>query len=283
MLTAHANAKINWSLSIRGRRPDGYHLLDMLMQSISLHDTLTFEPDDALTLSVDGKEGWDEQNLVCRAASLLQEAGGVRRGARITLTKRIPAMAGLGGGSADGAAALIALNELWQLCWPSERLLALGLTLGADLPFCLTGGLRRVRGIGERLDVLTPPPSPGLILIMPDGGLSTGAVFHRWDDAPAPQPTDNDAAARALCAGDYALLDALAFNDLAAPAQALSSAVGAALHDMAACGARFARMSGSGSCCFGVFDDPDAALTQLNRRWPTSFAVTTRPQGVEFV
>ena len=117
---------------------------------------------------------------------------------------------------------------------------------------------------------------------MPDGGLSTGAVYAGYDRAPAPHPFSGEAAVHALCAGDYSLLNRLAFNDLTPPAQRLSDAVGKAIDDLYACGARFARMSGSGSCCFGVFDDPAAALSALKPRWPKIFSVETRPRGVEF-
>ena len=283
MLTVRANAKINWSLSITGLRADGYHELDMLMQSVSLYDTLTFEPASELSLSVDGRPApWDEKNLVCRAAMRLREVCGVKRGARIALVKRIPAMAGLGGGSADGAAALLSLNRLWSAGLSLEALLGIGLSLGADLPFCLTGGLLRVRGIGERLEALTAPASPGLVLVMPDDGLSTSAVFSRYDDAPRALPTDNAAAAQALCEGDFERLNLLAHNDLTLPAQALNPGVEAVVDDMLACGARFARMSGSGSCCFGVFDDPDAAFAALKARWRRVYRVETRPCGVEF-
>ena len=207
MLKTHANAKINWALAIEGRRDDGYHEMDMLMQSISLHDTLTFEESDALSLSVNGAAPvWDDKNLVCRAAELLRRETGCRRGAAIALEKRIPARAGLGGGSADGAAALRALNRLWALHLSEERLLELGLSLGADFPFCLTGGLQRVRGIGERLTKLRANVSPELILAMPDEGLSTGAVFQAFDAAQAPRRADMDAAQAALLSGDYARL-----------------------------------------------------------------------------
>ena len=280
MLTARANAKINWSLAITGLRAGGYHELDMLMQSISLHDTLTFESARRLEFSVDGRGTWDDKNLVCRAAAMLWDFYRPGDGVSIALTKRIPAMAGLGGGSADAAATLIALNKLWNLRLTKQALCRWGLFLGADLPFCLTGGFQRVSGIGERLEPLPEAPSPGLVLVMPDEGLSTGAVFSRFDDAPHPLPTDNAAAARALCAGDFARLDGLAFNDLASPAIALNPAVGAAIDDMLSCGARFARISGS--CCFGVFDDPSAACAALKARWPAVYRVETRPCGVEF-
>ncbi len=283
MLTVRANAKINWALAVTGRRSDGYHELDMLTQSVSLHDTLTFEAADELSLSIDGgPAGWSEDNLVCRAASLLKRTSGITGGAHITLVKRIPAMAGLGGGSADGAAALRALNRLWNLRLPAEELRRLGLSLGADFPFCLTGGLQRVRGIGERLAALPAPPSPGLVLIMPDGGLSTGAVFGCLDQHSTNRRADHGAASDALCAGDYARLDKLAFNDLTASAQALSPAVSLALEDLRAAGSPFVRMSGSGSCCFGVFDDPIAACERLRPRWPAIWLADTCSDGVEF-
>ena len=283
MLTARANAKINWSLSITGRDGRGYHELDMLMQSISLHDTLSFEPCDALTLSVNGQPGgWDEKNLVCRAAALLRHVCGAAAGARIALEKRIPAMAGLGGGSADAAATLLALNRLWRLNLSEERLLELGLKIGADVPFCLTGGFQRVRGIGEWLEPLPAPPPAKLALMMPENGLSTAAVFGQYDRSPAPLPSDNAAAAQALMAGDFARLNDLAFNDLTAPAAVLNPGVHEALSDLRTAGARFARMSGSGACCFGVFDDP-AACAVLKARHLQTWLVETRPCGVEFV
>ena len=281
MLTARANAKINWSLAITGVGTDGYHQLDMLMQSVSLCDTLAFEPARRMTFSVDGRDAWDEKNLVCRAASLLYDTCRPDTCVSIALEKRIPAMAGLGGGSADAAATLIALNRLWALRLSLDALCRMGLSLGADVPFCLTGGLQRVRGIGERLEPLTAPPSPGLVLVMPEAGLSTGAVFGAYDRASAPQKTDNAAAAQALLNGDFQGLDALAHNDLMPPAQVLCPEVSAILADMAALGARFCRMSGSGSCCFGVFDHPEAAFIALKAKHPRAWRVETRPAGVE--
>ena len=284
MLKVHANAKINWALAITGRRDDGYHEMDMLMQSISLHDTLTFEESDALFLSVNGGAPvWDDKNLICRAADLLRQETGCRRGAAIALKKRIPARAGLGGGSADGAAALRALNRLWALHLSEERLLELGLSLGADFPFCLTGGLQRVRGIGEKLTKLRGSASPELILAMPDEGLSTGAVFQAFDAAEAPARADMDAAQSALLSGDYEQLKLCAVNHLTRPAETMSPAVARAIGDFYAAGALFAAMSGSGSCVFGAFDAPERAFAALETRYPIIFRAQTRETGVEFV
>lgn len=183
--TVLARAKINWSLNILGVRPNGYHELDMLMQPISLADELVFEPADALSLTVGGAPG-DENDLVLKAARALAELarqhGMKTSGARICLTKRIPSRAGLGGGSADCAETLKALNRLWNLNFPMETLLELGAKLGADVPFCLTGGLARVLGIGERIEPLSNPPRCALVLITPGGGLSTPEVFRAYDE-----------------------------------------------------------------------------------------------------
>ena len=151
----HAYAKINWALDTVGLRDDGYHLLDTIMQSISLHDDITIEPDSRLFLSVADAPHvpCDESNLILRAAEALRRHTGTAAGARITLRKRIPVGAGLGGGSTDAAAVLRALNDMWGLGLPEETLYEIGLSLGADVPFCLHGGLCRAQGIGE---ILTP-------------------------------------------------------------------------------------------------------------------------------
>lgn len=284
MLRVRANAKINWMLNITGVRPDGYHEMDMLMQSVSLCDNMTFENSDDLSLSINGMPPqWDENNLICRAAELLKRECGCPMGAAMTLEKRIPARAGLGGGSADGAAALRALNTLWNLRLSEGDLLHLGLSLGADFPFCLTGGLQRVRGIGERLSRLNAPASPEILLVMPDEGLSTGAVFRAFDAQARFETAEADRAQSALLTGDYAALRKYAVNHLASPAGAISPAVNRAVEDLYAAGASFAVMSGSGSCVFGVFDRVQAAQTTLEARYERVFHVKTCAQGVEFL
>ncbi len=259
MPTIQAHAKINWALNITGRRADGYHLLDMLMQTIDLADDLTVEPADGLTLTVDGAPA-GEENLVLRAAMSLNRHAGTHCGASMALTKRIPARAGLGGGSADCAAALIALNGLWGLNIPDKALLRIGEKLGADVPFCLTGGLAVVRGIGEDiLSVETPPRIP-LVLVTPGGGLSTAEVFKLWDAGGWPEiELDNLALADAVCRRDLAVVDRLCANALTAPAISLMPEIGRLIDRMRALGAGAAFMTGSGSTVVGAFDDPAAA------------------------
>ena len=255
-----AHAKINWGLNIVGRRPDGYHLLDMLMQSIALCDDLTIEPAEELSLTVNGTVPLDaEQNLVMRAARKLQAEYGVRCGARMALTKRIPARAGLGGGSADGAAALLALAELWGI-EEGEDLLRLGLALGADVPFCMMGGLARVSGIGEIVEPVQGAPELPLVLVTPGGGLSTAEVFRLWDNGSWPEtPLDTAALGEALYRRDLKAVDALSANALTAPALALMPEIGEAMARLRALGAGAVFMSGSGSTVVGAFDDETKA------------------------
>lgn len=260
-ITIKAHAKINWSLNILATRDDGYHQLDMLMQSLELCDVLSFENARWLTLDVDGQSlPVGGRNLIIKAAQALNDYMGQRRGARIQLKKHIPVCAGLGGGSADCAATLLALNRLWNLRLNLNTLMSIGKTLGADVPFCLTGGLARVGGIGEELRPLPSPPRIPLAMVTPGGGLSTARVFHAWDEGHYPiVPADMDALADALSRGDLIQAQALSFNALEAPAIALLPAVAQAMDAFTRLGAQFVRMTGSGSTVFAAFSTPEQA------------------------
>ncbi len=250
-----APAKINWTLNVTGVRPDGYHELDMLMQTVELHDRLELEEDERLTLSCDREDApCDERNLVMRAARALQAACGCKRGARMRLAKRIPSQAGLGGGSSDCASALRGLNALWGLNLDEERLREIGLRLGADVPFCLTGGLCRARGLGEALTPL-PSRSRRVLLVKPAQGLSTPEVFHAFDRLARPDSADNEAAARALALGDDELLARSARNMLTDAAISLCPEVRETLCALRELGASFCAMSGSGSACLALFPE----------------------------
>lgn len=260
-LTVKAPAKINWSLSICGDLPGGYHALDMLMQSIELCDILTFESARFLTLNVNGQRlPSGDRNLVIRAANALNDTMGTRKGAHITLKKNIPARAGLGGGSADCAAALIALNRLWGFNLPLKTLQQIGLTLGADVPFCLQQGLCRAQGVGEILTPLENAPAIPLAMITPGGGLSTPAVFKAWNDGGYPMtPVDTCGLADALISGDFTRAQALSHNDLEAPAISLMPEIGELIEKFRSLGAAFVRMTGSGSTVFAAFKTDEQA------------------------
>ena len=224
-ITVRAQAKINWSLDVCAGRDDGYHELDMLMQRIDLSDTLTFERARFLTLTVGGRtlsEGG--RDLVLQAAQALNDHMGRHYGARITLAKHIPIRAGLGGGSADCAATLIALDRLWGLRLPMQELLKIGRKLGADVPYCIA------------------------------------QVFSEYDRVGGTLGLDNAALAQAILARDLDGMDRLCGNALEAPSISLMPEIGAALRALRAAGARVARMSGSGSAVFGVFRTAAEAL-----------------------
>ncbi len=167
MIRAATPAKINLALEVLRRRDDGYHEIRSVMQTIDLRDELTFEPGDAVTLTVEGPHTASEDDLVMRAARLLQSAAGRDRGAAIHLRKRIPVGAGLGGGSADAAAALRALSDLWGLRPGDERLVTLAAEIGSDVPFFLTGGTALAEGRGERVTPLADLPPAWIVLLVP--------------------------------------------------------------------------------------------------------------------
>ena len=260
-ITVRAQAKINWSLDVCAGRDDGYHELDMLMQRIDLSDTLTFERARFLTLTVGGRtlsEGG--RDLVLQAAQALNAHMGRHYGARITLAKHIPIRAGLGGGSADCAATLIALDRLWGLRLPMQELLKIGRKLGADVPYCIAGGFARVRGMGEKITPLGEGERFPLVLLHVGCGLSTAQVFSEYDRVGGTLGLDNEALAQAILARDLDGMDRLCGNALEAPSISLMPEIGAALRALRALGARVARMSGSGSAVFGVFRTAAEAL-----------------------
>ena len=202
MLQIGARAKINWTLDITGRRADGYHLMDMLMQSVTLADEITLEKtlDGEITLTTGGTPllPADEHHLALRAARALQKAASCPLGARIHVEKRIPVGAGMGGGSSDAAGVLVGLNRLWETGLTRAELEDVGLTLGADVPFCIRGGLTRTRGIGEAMQELPCGQCFPLVVIQPCGGLSTRDVFAAYHAQAVSFRPDNDAAQAAL-------------------------------------------------------------------------------------
>ena len=253
-----APAKVNLALHVTGRRPDGYHLLDSLVVFARVGDMLEAEPAEGLSLTLAGKFagslGVDAGNSVLRAAERLRPPG---RGAALRLTKMLPVAAGLGGGSADAAAALRLLARVWGLPPPPPEET---LGLGADVPVCLAGRPARMRGIGEVLDPVVLPPF-WLVLANPGVPVSTPAVFAaltaRENPGLPPIPALGDAAELCAWLGETR-------NDLETPARALAPEVEATLEALASqpgCG--LARMSGSGATCFGIFAEEGAALDAM--------------------
>ncbi|MAG98302.1 MAG: 4-(cytidine 5'-diphospho)-2-C-methyl-D-erythritol kinase [Alphaproteobacteria bacterium] len=270
-----APAKVNLYLHVLGRRDDGYHDLDSLVVFPQFGDVLDVAAADELRLTLDGPfaDGLPDSgdNLVLRAAALLADAAGVPAHAAIRLRKNLPVAAGIGGGSADAAAALRALAAHWRLPFDAATLQGLAGRLGADVPVCLCGRPARIGGIGHRVRPIGPMPSFALLLANPGLTVSTAAVFQQLDAvsrAAAPPRQSYDSVA------DLAMDLQARGNDLEAPARRLVPSIDRVigrLGDLPGC--RLARMSGSGATCFGLFDDlaaagaAAAALAEAEKRW----------------
>ncbi len=263
-----ARAKLNLYLHVTGRRADGYHTIESFVVFAALADALAVRPAPAGTFVLEvfgpfadapGVESPD--NLVLRAARALDAHAGGGRGCAIALTKNIPVAAGLGGGSADAAAALGALARLWGIA--DAPLADIGLALGADVPVCLAGRPSRVGGVGEAVSPApAPPPGAGLVLANPGVAVETGAVFRGFDARPAPPPRAVPAAPPSGFpdAATLARFLAVTANDLTEAARAAAAAIGAVLTALASMpGCRLARMAGSGATCFALHDDAAAA------------------------
>lgn len=257
----HAPAKINLYLHVTGKRADGYHSLDSLVVFARLGDRLAMRPAERLGLEVVGPfasavpAGAD--NLVVRAARSLAGLAGVEARAAIVLEKKLPVAAGLGGGSADAAAALRGLAELWRLPVGERELLDLGLSLGADVPACLIGRPAQVGGIGEAVMPVSPLPHVDLVLVNPGPPAPTAQVFAAFQ-GPMSAPAGLGEVPPTLA--DVVQVLAARGNDLEAPARALVPAIAEVLDALwAQSGCLLARMSGSGPTCFGIFADGAAA------------------------
>ncbi len=275
-----ARAKINWALNVLGKRPDGYHILDMLNQRLALSDDIHLNLADGITLTVTGNQNIpaNQDNLVWRAASLLQNRSEKPCGVHIHLHKRIPSGAGLGGGSADAAAVLLGLNQLWGLGLSLETLREIGLSLGADVPYCLAGGFARVGGIGERIEPIPHAPLIHLVLIQPETSLSTKMVFSHLSTHPACDKADIQKASVALVNQDLKSLKQYAYDQMQNAAIALCPDIRKALDHLSATGALFARMSGSGSVVFGAYQSARKAKKAhdaLKTKWETCILTHT--------
>lgn len=254
-----APAKLNFSLEVLRKRPDGFHDVRMLLAGLDLCDELSFRPARRLSLRCDLKSlDCGEKNLVLRAARLLQVACGVRKGAALRLRKRIPVGGGLAGGSTDAAAALRGLNRLWRLRLSPARLHSLAAQLGSDVPFCLRSGWAIASGRGERLKRLSSPGRMHLVLANPGFEVSTAWAYSRV----RPQRGSRDqsrAAYKALKQGDGAALEKAAVNDLAAAVFRAHPQVRRLKALMQASGAELSQMSGSGPTVWGLFKDRASA------------------------
>ncbi|MDQ3805943.1 MAG: 4-(cytidine 5'-diphospho)-2-C-methyl-D-erythritol kinase [Acidobacteriota bacterium] len=261
--TLPAFAKINLGLRVLGRRPDGYHEILTVFQTVTLHDRLTFEalPGGRLELVCAAADvPADEGNLVHRAAFALRERFGVGRGARVELEKTIPAGGGLGGGSSDAAAALVGLTRLWGLDAGGDELAETGARLGADVPFFLTGGTALGTGTGTQITPLGDAPERHLLVVTPAVKVSTAEAYKALN---ARALTKADRAANlSVSRAESQIRDALrgvVRNDFEPAVSRLYPEIARAREALAGAGARPAALSGSGSSVFGFFESEGEA------------------------
>jgi len=256
-LEIDARAKINFTLDVLWKRPDGYHEVEMIMQTLSLKDHLTLEllSKRHIELTCDSVYvPCDERNLAWKAAKIMLDEFAPDSGVKINLRKNIPIAAGLAGGSADAAAVIVGLNELLGLKISKQKLQDIGKKLGADIPFCIQGGTALAQGIGEKLTVLKPAPQMNILLYKPHFGVSTREVYNRLDVKNIKQrpatwtmvKTIEEQNVEGIAEGLCNVLETVTFD--------LYPELSKVKQQFKECGALGSLMSGSGPTIYGIFE-----------------------------
>ena len=261
-ISLKAMAKINLGLDVVGKRPDGYHELRMVMQMINLYDKVNIEKTPKNGIQVETNLSFlpiNENNIVYKAAKLLMDEFHIQDGVKISLEKHIPVAAGMAGGSSDGAAVLFGMNRLFNLRLSKRELMARGVSLGADVPYCLLRTTALSEGIGEILTTLKPMPDCTIVVAKPAVSVSTKTVFGKLKLDEIRQHPDIDAIVRAINDGDLGAIADHMGNVLETVTIRDYPVIGEIKELMKTMGARGALMSGSGPTVFGIFDDEAAA------------------------
>lgn len=278
-----AYAKINLTLDVLAKRPDGYHDLRMIMQTVSLRDNLAIRVgcggDAIKTVSNLGYLPDDDRNITVKAARAFFAATGIScDGVHIAVEKRIPVAAGLAGGSADGAAVLRALDRLYDTRLGLDALCEIGRRVGADIPFCIRGGTMLAEGVGEKLTALPNMPECYVVLCKPGYGMSTARVFGALNLARIRKHPDTERVLAAIDAGDLSQIAAGMYNVLEEVVSGERGDISAVEEALLRCGALGAMMSGSGSTTFGLFCDENSAkkaYEYLKKRYRETFLTKT--------
>lgn len=279
-----ANAKVNLSLDVTGKRPDGYHTLESVFQSVSLCDYLTISLCDKTSVICSDNSVNGEDNLCFKAAELFFEATNIESGAKIFIEKNIPMAGGLGGGSADAAATLVALNELCNRSLTEEKLLGIALKLGADVPFCMLGGTKLCEGVGEIMTDLAPLPDCFIVIAKKGEKSSTGDMYRALDSAVSRRHPDTKGMINGLNKSDLSETFKGAYNcfESVCDAKALNEARMVATETHAVyCG-----LSGAGPTVVSIFENlVDAEKTAHNLRDKGFFTFVAKPckKGAEII
>ena len=262
-VTVLAPAKLNLSLDVTGVLPNGYHALDMVMQTITLYEKIILRRARDIRLKLPGSRvPANEKNTAYKAAVAFFHYTGLLAGVEIEIHKRTPVRAGMAGGSADAAGVLVGLNELYNARLSMSELCALGATLGADVPFALLGGTCRVQGIGDILKPLPPCPACWFVVVMPSAGVSTPEAFAKYDVVGSSVHPDCAAQEAAIRAGDLQAVCDTSGNALEECSGAVETPhIRGLLKEN---GAIASQMTGSGSAVFGIFDSEEQAKAAVN-------------------
>ncbi len=276
-ITLKANAKINLTLNITGRREDGYHLVSMLMQSVDFGDIVEIEKADGIFLSCGNKDvPDDERNVAFKAAKLFFETCKINGGARIKITKNIPVSAGLAGGSSDAATVLKGLNELYSAGKSERELMDIGVKIGADVPYCIMGKTALAEGIGEILTQVSSFDGVVVCLAKPNFPVSTPQAYKEIDNKESLGFADNNAVIKAIkeknvkdvCKGFFNV-----FEEVISKSHPEIEEIKKTMLD---CGALGALMSGSGPSVFGIFENEDDAEKAQSLLKNKMFCVVTK-------
>ena len=257
-----AYAKINISLNIIGKRADGYHELDMIMVPVSLYDTVHLNRAEEMSFESNTSLGWNEGNLMYRAVELMKDRFDLKSNYRVRLIKRIPEQAGMAGGSADCAAILRLINRLEKFGLTDEQLAEIGVSLGADVPFCVHQKPARVQGIGEKIRLLGEHDRYDVIIVKPSEGVSTGRAFALADSSEGEHP-DMDKVEE--CYLKQEGLEKVMGNTLQKPAISLVPVIGEIIEEARSAGFDKVLMTGSGSAVFMLIDGNENVRKMMNQ------------------
>ncbi|MGZ4031171.1 MAG: 4-(cytidine 5'-diphospho)-2-C-methyl-D-erythritol kinase [Tumebacillaceae bacterium] len=267
MWTEKAQAKINLTLDVLHKRPDGYHEVEMVMQTVDLSDHLTFtewDKDEIVLTCTAPYIPLDERNLVYQAAHLVKRTFGVEKGIRIHIDKRIPVAAGLAGGSSDAAATLRGLNKVWELGQSLDQLAELGAKIGSDVPFCIYGGTAIARGRGEKIEHLPKVCPTWVVLVKPPIAVSTAEVYGRLRADEIEEHPDTAGMVEALVTGDVQQISAKMGNVLEQVTFGMYPEVERIKQQLLKFGAQGALMSGSGPTLFALVERESKATRIYN-------------------
>jgi 4-diphosphocytidyl-2-C-methyl-D-erythritol kinase len=277
-----ARAKINLSLDVLGKREDGYHDVRMIMQSISLHDKVFLETLDERCIKVSCDKRWvpsNSDNIAYKAAAVLMDKYNISKGLSIKIVKKIPVAAGLAGGSADAAAVLRGMNELFSLNLKNDELMQLGKSVGADIPFCIKGGTMLAEGIGEVLTDIKPLKNVNIVLVKPRISVSTAWVYKNLDIGKITSRPDTDFLISLIEKNDIQNLAKNMVNVLEAVTINKHGVINEIKDKLVRLGALGSMMSGSGPTVFGIFENRTAAekaydIISRNNRWECNLTET---------